>query len=369
VAVDGSGNTYVADQVNNRIRKITAAGVVTTLAGSGTAGFADGTGAAAKFNKPFGVAVDGAGTVYVADQVNHRIRKVTPAGVVTTLAGSGAQNFADGTGTAAQFSNPAGVAVDGAGTVYVADGSNNRIRKITPAGVVTTLAGSGTAGSANGTGTAAQFNYPAGVALDGSGTVYVGDYNSHRIRKITPAGVVTTLAGSGTAGFADATGTAAQFNGPAAVAVDGAGNVYVGDELNHRIRKVTPAGVVTTLAGSGNGVGTGGFADGTGTAAKFSNPAGVAVDGSGTVYAADARNQRIRKITPTGAATTFAGTGTQGFADTGSVTSGPTVVYTGSALSFADTGLTSGTAYTYTVTATGRAGAGPVSNTAGPFKP
>ncbi|MCF6212989.1 MAG: SMP-30/gluconolactonase/LRE family protein, partial [Flavobacteriaceae bacterium] len=291
VAVEGSGIIYVADQTNNRIRKITPAGVVTTLAGSGTAGFADATGTAAQFNHPVGIAVDGAGIIYVADQNNNRIRKITPAGVVTTLAGSGIAGFADGTGTAAQFNHPAGIAVDASGIVYVADQTNNRIRKITPAGVVTTLAGSGTAGFADATGTAAQFNQPIGIAVDASGLVYVADLSNNRIRKITLAGVVSTLAGSGTAGFSDGTGTAAQFNIPAGIAVDGAGTIYVADFLNNRIRKITPAGVVTTLAGS-----TAGFADGTSTAAQFNGPAGIVVDGSDAIYVSDQLNSRIRKI-------------------------------------------------------------------------
>ena len=167
--------------------------MVTTLAGSGTAGFADGTGAAAQFNQPHDVAVDSAGTVYVADLANSRIRKVTSAGVVTTLAGSGTAGFADGTGAAAQFNGPRGVAVDAAGTVYIGDLSNNRIRKVTSAGVVTTLAGSGTAGFADGTGAAAQFNQPYGVAVDSAGTFYIGDLSNNRIRKITADGAVAAV--------------------------------------------------------------------------------------------------------------------------------------------------------------------------------
>ena len=266
-------------------------GIVTTLAGSGVAGFVDSTGTAAQFNYPYGVVVDSSGTAYVADTSSNSIRKITLAGVVTTLAGSGVAGSTDGTGTAAQFNSPVGVAVDSSGTIYVADSGNNRIRKITPAGVVTTLAGSGVAGSTDGTGTAAQFNYPNGVAVDSSGTAYVADTNSQRIRKITLAGVVTTLAGSAV-GFADGTGTAAQFYWPYGVAVDSSGTVYVADTYSHRIRKITQAGVVTSLAGSS----TQGFADGTGTSAQFNYPNGVAVDSSGTVYVADSRNQRIRKI-------------------------------------------------------------------------
>ena len=280
-AVDSSGTVYVGDSGNHRIRKITSVGVVTTLAGSGVAGFADGTGSAAQFNFPTGVAVDPSGTVYVAD--NQRIRKITPAGVVTTLAGSGVAGFADGTGSAAQFNYPRGVAVDSSGTVYVADRYNNRIRKITSAGVVTTLAGSGTQGFANGAGSVAQFDGPSGMAVDSSGTVYVGDSGNQRIRKITSAGVVTTLAGSGTYGFADGAGSAARFKYPDGVAVDSAGTVYVGDSMNRRIRKITPEGFVTTLAGDG-------------TAAQFEGPTGVAVDSAGTVYFADFYNNRIYKV-------------------------------------------------------------------------
>ena len=302
--------SYFSTTANPTPQSGTCPVVVTTLAGSGAAGFADGTGTAAQFNNPFGVAVDSSGTVYVADLLNNRIRKITPASVVTTFAGSGLASFADGTGTAAQFNNPTGVAVDSSGTVYVADAANHRIRKITPAGVVTTLAGS-TQGFADGTGTAAQFNVPYDVAVDSSGTVYVADYNNNRIRKITPAGVVTSLAGSGgLPGSLDGTGTGAQFNAPSGVAVDSSGMVYVADYANHRIRKITPAGVVTTFAGGAQG-----YLDGTSTAAQFNSPLGVAVDSSGTVYVGDYGNQRIRKITPAGVVTTLAGSGVAGFAD------------------------------------------------------
>ena len=290
VAIDSSGTVYVADSSNNCIRKITPSGVVTTLAGSGTAGSADGIGTAAQFNWPSGVAVDSAGTVYVADTSNSLIRKVTPGGVVTTWVGS-TYGYAEGTGTTAQFKWPTGIAIDSAGTVYVADSTDNRIRKITPSGVVTTLAGSNFGGYADGTGAAAKFNQPSGVAVDFTGTVYVADHDSNRIRKITPGGVVTTLAGSGVWGSADGTGTATQFKYPSGVAVDSAGTIYVADDYDNRIRKITQSGVVTTLAGS-----TYGYADGTGTAAQFYSPYGIAVDSAGTVYVADDEGNRIRVI-------------------------------------------------------------------------
>jgi sugar lactone lactonase YvrE len=328
VAVDGSGNVFVADTGNNTIRKITPSGVVTTLAGSADQpGSADGTGAAARFREPQGVAVDGSGNVFVADYYNGTIRKITPSGVVTTLAGTaGIFGSADGTGAAASFSYPEGVAVDGAGNVFVADSdwtgnfylantSNNTIRKITPAGVVTTLAGSaGLSGSADGTVAAALFNEPWGVAVDGAGNVFVADSGNNTIRKITPSGAVTTLAGTaGSSGSADGTGAAARFYGPSGVAVDGSGNVFVADSQNCTIRKIAPSGVVTTLAGTAGILGS---ADGTGAAARFGYPQGVAVDGSGNVFVADSGNSTIRKITPSGVVTTLAGTaGSSGSAD------------------------------------------------------
>jgi sugar lactone lactonase YvrE len=317
VAVDGTGNVYVADTQNHTLRKVTPAGVVTTLAGSaGQWGSADGTGSAARFYYPTGVSVDGTGSVYVADTYNRTIRKVTPAGVVTTLAGSaGLAGSVDGTGSTARFYYPSGVAVDGTGNVYVADGNNSTIRKVTPAGVVTTLAGlAGWSGSADGMGSAARFYYPYGVAVDQTGNVYVADSYNSTIRKVTSAGVVTTLAGSASlSGSADGTGSAARFYVPKGVTVGGTGDVYVADSANHTIRKISPAGAVTTLAGS---VGLGGSADGTGSAARFFAPQGVAVDGSGNIYVADGNNSTIRKVTPAGVVTTLAGNaGLSGSAD------------------------------------------------------
>ena len=309
VAVDGSGNVYVADSYNHTIRKITSAGVVSTLAGlSGSPGSANGTGAAARFNYPSGVAVDGSGNVYVGDNSNHTIRKITPAGVVSTLAGlAGTIGSTDDIGSVARSNSPYGVAVDASGTVYATDTVTHTLRTINSAGTVSTLAGMVLGiGSADGTGSAASFYYPLGLALDGSGNAYVADSNNHTIRKITSAGVVSTFAGTaGSNGTTDATGAAARFDTPFGVAVDGSGNVYVADTNNHTIRKITYAGVVTTLAGT---AGTSGSTNATGTAATFNQPRGVAVDGSGNIYVADTDNHIIRKITSGGVVTTFAGT-------------------------------------------------------------
>ena len=295
VGIDSAGNVDVGEQSNNRIRRITPAGVVTTFAGTGVSGFADGPGAAAQFTNPYGVAIDGEGNVYVAEAGGNRIRKISPAGVVTTLAGTGAPGMVDGPGAAAQFRFPIGVATDSDANVYVADFGNHRIRKITRAGEVSTLAGIGVGGPGSfedGPGATAQFNLPIGVGTDIAGNVYVGDWANHRIRKITPAGEVSTLAGTGVGGFADGPGASAQFQLPRGVATDSMGNVYVADGNNHRIRKITPVGVVTTLAGTG----VAGFTDGSGAAAQLNNPHGVALDSAGNIYAGDTLNHRIRKI-------------------------------------------------------------------------
>jgi sugar lactone lactonase YvrE len=293
VAVDSMGNVYVPDDANSRVRKITPAGVVSTFAGTGVQGHVDGPGNIAQFNQPNSIAVDGFDNVYVFDYATEYLRKITPAGVVSTLAGSGAQGSADGIGAAASFYNAIGLAADGAGNVYVADIYNQRIRKVTPAGVVSTLAGSltGLTGHVDALGTAARFRSPQGVAVDSSGNVYVGDTHNYAIRKITPLGMVSTLAGTGVSGHLDGPGNIAQFELPWGLTVDGSGNLYVADK--NYIRKITPAGVVTTFAGTGGN----GFADGPAlTVAQFGTPPGVAVDSSGNLYVADTNNQCIRKI-------------------------------------------------------------------------
>src|SRR5258706_136928 len=273
----------------------------------GGAGNVDGDGAAASFNYPKGVASDSAGNIYVGDRENHTIRKVPPAGAVSTFAGRpGIFGSADGAGAAARFNLPEGVATDSADNVYVADEGNNTIRKITPAGVVTTLAGrAGFSGGDDGIGAAARFDFPRGVATDNAGNGYVADMFSNTIRKVTPGGVVSTLAGTaGGVGSADGAGAASSFNYASSVATDSASNVYVSDG-NHSIRKVTPAGVVSTLAGTS---GVSGSTDAAGAAASFNSPAGVATDSAGNVYLADSSNNTIRKITPAGAGSTLVGT-------------------------------------------------------------
>ncbi|MDR2208970.1 MAG: hypothetical protein LBE22_08380 [Azoarcus sp.] len=315
IAIDVAGNLYVADYGNNRIRKVTPAGEVSTFAGSGATviteeGFADGMGSAAQFNQPTNIAIDATGIIYVADTWNHRIRRITPEGYVSTLAGSHEEGFADGESQAAKFRFPIDIAIDGAENLYVVDLGNRRIRKISKNGDVSTLAGSGEKGFADGAGSVAQFNDPSGIAIDKAGNLFVTDSSNHRIRKVTQEGVVSTFAGDGEKGFADGSEGAARFYRPSGIAIDSADNLYVADINNNRIRKITPTGNVSTFAG-----GEEGFADGSGGAARFYRPSAIATDKADNLYVADSRNHRVRKITPSGNVSTLAGSGTSGYAD------------------------------------------------------
>ncbi|MBV8469315.1 MAG: hypothetical protein JOY60_05570 [Burkholderiaceae bacterium] len=307
LAVDASGNVFVADSGNNVIRKISSSGVVTLFSGSGETGGADGSSTSATFNAPFGLAIDASGNLYVSDSGNDTVRKVASNGSVSTLAGSSGSGSADGAGAIATFNGPNGLASDSAGNVYVADRNNNIIRKISPAGVVSTLAGTaGNQGSSDGASGAASFFSPTGVAVDSANNVYVADFGNNTVRVISSAGVVTTLAGSaGTTGSSDGTGSAARFNAPYGVAVDSSGNVYVTDSGNDTVRKITPAGVVSTLAGT---AGHANSTDGMGSAARFSGPTGIVVDGSGNLYVTDFSNYTVRKISAAGVVSTLAGT-------------------------------------------------------------
>jgi sugar lactone lactonase YvrE len=308
VATDALGNIYISDLDNHSIRKIAPNGDVTSFVGIGYRDSSDGNGSSAGFNKPTSLAVDTEGNIYVADSENHLIRKIAPNGDVTTLAGSGSPGFSDGLGTLATFNNPTGLVVDVNGNLYVADRINQRIRKITPNGQVTTFAGSGEIGNSNGLGTLATFNYPIEVAIDANGNVYVADQNNHLIRRITSQGKVSTFAGAGLAGSANGARGIATFNYPSDVAVDAHGYVFIADHFNNLIRMIDAKGVVSTLAGSGNYA----VVDGNGTAASFYQPRSLAIDASGNVIVTEAGSHRIRKITSqttlTGQAPSQAGT-------------------------------------------------------------
>ena len=301
---------YVADTQNHAVRRVTVAGVATTLAGNPPqAGTIDGSGTSARFRAPAGAAGLG-DNVFVADTGNHTIRKITSAGTVTSIAGyPGVSGFADGTGTSGRFTNPQGI-VEVDGVFYVADTGNHAVRKVTSAGAVTTFAGStsGTPGLVNATGTAARFNTPKGIASDGV-SLFVADTGNHAVRKIVMAtGVVTTLAGTGAAGFGNnPTGTSASFNSPEGIAVIGS-NLYVADTGNHAVRKVVNslAAAVTTIAGADAPTAVSGYADGSGTSARFSSPRGIAAVGS-VLYLADTGNHAIRRITTAATVTTFVG--------------------------------------------------------------
>lgn len=311
-AVDAQGNVYVADWKSHTIRRVTPSGVVTTLAGvAEVPGGYDGPGNMGRFRAPRGVAVDGSGNVYVADSGNNLIRKVTASGLVTTIAGGFFKGTADGVGTAARFWDPWDLALDSGGNLYIVDTGNRTIRRMAPDGSVTTVAGlAGSQGSSDGTGSAARFGFPSGIAVDPSGNVWVTDEGNHTLRRMTPDGTVTTVAGlAGSPGSADGTGSTARFQFPDAVAVDGAGNVFVADTYNCTVRKVTAAGFVTTLAGLAP---MPGHADGTGSAARFTNPGGLAVDGAGNVFVMDTYNRTIRKISPGAVVTTLAGLASPG---------------------------------------------------------
>ncbi|MGO9094120.1 MAG: hypothetical protein ACLQGV_02765 [Bryobacteraceae bacterium] len=325
VAVDGSGNLYIADTYNSVIRKVAAAtGIITTVAGNGTYGFSGdgGQAASAELSEPAAVAVDGSGNIYIADNYQ-RIRKVAaPTGIITTVAGNGSGGYSGdgGPATSAQLSGPTGVAVDAAGNIYIADYWNQRIRKVTVAtGIITTAAGNGTQGYSGdgGPATSAQLNYPWGVSVDAGGDLYISDQYNGRIRKVAATGTITTVAGGGGAYPGDGgLATSASLSSPLGAAMDGSGNLYIADDGNCRIRRVAAAtGIITTAAGNGgNFSGDGGPA----TSAQLWMPFGMAVDGSGNLYIPDLYNRRVRKVAAaTGIITTVAGNGSYGYSGDG----------------------------------------------------
>ncbi|MCP2297176.1 NHL repeat-containing protein [Nocardia amikacinitolerans] len=304
VAVDGSGNLYIAERYNHRVRKVDhATGVITTMAGTGTEGYNGDNQPAihADLDYPEGVAVDGVGNLYIVDRVNYRVRRVDPAGVITTVAGTGTGGYNGDNQPAinAELNVPEGVAVDGAGNLYIADLHNQRVRRVDPAGVITTVAGTGTDGynGDNQPAIHADLDYPNGVAVDGVGNLYIADLRNHRVRKVDHAtGVITTVAGTGTGGYNGDNQPAidAELHYPEGVAVDRAGNLYIADTGNQRVRRVDPAGVITTVAGTG----TGGYNGDNQPAinGELNVPEGVAVDWAGNVYISDTVNHRVRSV-------------------------------------------------------------------------
>ncbi|MHA8051579.1 hypothetical protein V7S79_10715, partial [Aquirufa sp. ROCK-SH2] len=292
IAFDANGNMFVAEADGNRIRKVTPAGLVTTFAGSGIAGSANGVGTAAQFKFPQSLAFDSSGNLFVTDSGNNKIRKITPAGVVTTFAGTGIAGTTNGAGTQAQFYGPIGLAFNGLGELFVSDGSNNKIRKISPAGVVSDFVGAGVSGFQNGSGSIAQFNRPAGLVFDTNGNLFVADLFNSSIRKITPSGMVSTFAGNGNSGSTNGNGTNATFDYMTGLAIDSNNNLYTGG-LHNFIRKISPSADVTTFAGKSFG-----FLDTLASEAKFMFSYQLAFDKVGNLYFTESNGNRIRKISP-----------------------------------------------------------------------
>jgi uncharacterized protein (TIGR03437 family) len=368
VAVDIAGNLYVADSFNNRIRRVTPAGIISTVAGSGSPGpdgaFSGGLSGdggpatAARIAQPSGVAIDGSGNLFIAEPTFNRIRKVTLLGTITTVVGGGICSFFTefnvgfsgdgGLASAAQIACPTGVAVDAVGNYYIADTRNNRVRRVTPVGIITTVAGSGPANSVGGFGgdggpaTAAMLSQPSAIVVDAVGNLVIADTGNNRIRKVTvSSGIITTVAGSGPSflggdpGFNGDGGlaTLAQLSRPSGITVDVPGNIYIADSGNNRIRRVAPSGIITTVAGSGPAASVGGFSGdgGPATAAQLSRPVGVAVNAAGNLFISDYANQRIRDLSA-GPAITSAGVVNAASGVGGSVAPGEFVAVYGSGL-------------------------------------
>ena len=331
VALDDSGNLYIADTWNHRLRRVDASGTITTVAGIGESGYSGDGGPAnqAQLYRPKDATVDSTGNLYIADTYNHRIRRVDTSGIITTVAGIGEEGNSGDGGPAveARLNRPRDVAVDGAGNLYIADTANHRIRRVDGAGNISTIAGAGATGrdagryaGDGGRAIEARLDLPSGVALDGSGNVYIADTGNYRIRKVDATGIITTIAGSGSAGSGDYSGDGgpaveARLDYPNDVAVDRAGNLYIADTYNHRIRRVDVSGIITTVAGVGDGSYSG--SSGPAVEAALLQPMGVTVDKAGNVYIADTLFYSIRRVDPAGTISTIAGTGIWGFSGDG----------------------------------------------------
>ncbi|MGZ3863778.1 MAG: NHL domain-containing protein [Bacteroidia bacterium] len=306
---------------------------ISTFAGSGTAGFSgDGTVAtSAQLHGPYGTCFDQNGNFYIADALNHRIRKISVSGIITTIAGNGAAGYAgDGSlATSAQLNRPTDVAVDNAGNIFIADELNNVIRKINTSGIITTYAGTGVSGFSGdgGLATSAQLTRPNLMTLDQNGNIYISLYQSNRVRKVSAAGIITTIAGNGGSGFSGdgSLATSATFDEPCKVAIDNSGNIFIADEYNQRIRKISSSGIISTVAGNG-GVGFSGDG-GLATSASLNYPEGIAVDALGNLYISDKLNERVRKVSTSGIITTIVGTGTQSYSGDGGLATSATMYY------------------------------------------
>ncbi|MBS1652904.1 MAG: T9SS type A sorting domain-containing protein [Bacteroidetes bacterium] len=375
VAIDAIGNLYIADMSNHKIRKVNTSGIITTFAGTGVQGYS-GDGAAAtsaKLAGPTGVAVDALGNVYIADNSNNRIRKVNTSGIITTIAGIGGANGFTGDGgaaTAAKLGNPWGLTLDKNGNIYFSDSQNHRIRKINTSGIISTIAGIGSNGfSGDGSAaTSAMLNLPCGVAIDTIGNVYIADRNNRRVRKVDITGIITTFAGTGVTGYSGDGGaaTSAQLSSHYGIGIDEAGNIYIGDTNNGCVRKVNTTGIISTMAG----IGTLGYSGdgGAATSAQLNSPTGIAFDYYGNAYIADLNNDRIRKVTcvsPTviinstknsvclGDTLTLSSSGASSYTWTGGITSGvsftPTTTQTYTVTGLANNGCKARTTKTITV--------------------
>src|SRR5579883_438001 len=313
LTVDGQGNLLVSDYT--RVRRVSPSGIIATIVGTGAGAlgvaFGDGGPAtAARLTAPDGLALDGQGNLYIADW--NIVRKVSPAGIITTVAGTGKGGFSGDGGPAvtAQLSNVKGLALDQPGNLYIADYSNGRIRRVAPDGTIMTVAGGGTAGVGDGSpSTQATLSFPRGVAVDGQGNLYISQQTGARVRKVSTDGIITTVAGNGRAGFSGdgGPGTSAQLYSPSGIALDGAGNLYIADFSNRRIRKLATDGTITTVAGNGKAIYTGD--GGPATAAQFGGSVTAAADAEGNLYVADQGDNVVRKVSPAGIITTVAGNG------------------------------------------------------------
>jgi sugar lactone lactonase YvrE len=396
MAVDSAGNIYIADHYNHRIRKVDTSGIITTVVGNGAAGYGGDGGPAtsASLNHPYSVVVDGNGNLFIADVYNHRIRKVDTSGIITTVAGNGVEGYSNdgGAATSTSLFYPYGVAVDGTGNIYIVDHYSNRIRKVNAAGVITTVAGNGAANSSGdgGPATSASLDGPYAMALDSAGNLYIAELQGLRIRKVNASGIISTVAGNGLLGYTGDGGpaTSARMRQPYGVAVDGTGILYFSDYYSNYIRKVDTGGIITTVAGNGS---TGIHGDGGPALGAGFRPEGVAVDGAGNLYIADAANRRIRKVSyPTIPAAPIIGTAMAGNAEasvaftpasdggspildfTATCTSaGPPGSFqaTGTSSPIAVIGLTNGVAHTCTVVARNAIGSSAASITSNSVTP